>query len=330
MKSRQRYSWIDILYAMGIVLVVIGHSHPSDWTVYTGTFFEEIIKFIYSFHMPLFFFIAGFLFMNSDVINKGGYVQWIKKKSIRLLTPYLMLSLVAFIPKYYLEYHRFVSVKALIEAICIPRIGVWGHFWFIPVLLLCYVIFGVWRTQVTEKNILYMLFAVSLASLIGYFLPLSTQWFGISDLKTFCIYFCIGMWMKCFEKYKVKKTNVIRWFMSSGMLIVSFVLNYYMKNKITIFIISILMIFVCYELARIFNELRIASWISRYNFTIYIYSWPFQAIVMSICGKVGMPWYWTSVGMFLIGFIGPISIIIIYKKVQFLHNHFWNLVLGMK
>lgn len=72
MKSGKRYSWIDILYTMGIVLVVLGHSHPSDWTVYAGTFLEEVIKFIYSFHMPLFFFIAGFLFMNSNAINKGG------------------------------------------------------------------------------------------------------------------------------------------------------------------------------------------------------------------------------------------------------------------
>lgn len=255
---------------------------------------------------------------------------WIKTKSIRLLTPYIVLSLVAFIPKYYLEHRSFVTVKALTEAICIPRIGVWGHFWFIPVLLLCYVIFGAWRTQVTEKNIQYMLFAISLASLIGYFLPLSTQWLGISDLKTFCIYFCIGMWMKYFDKYEMKITNVIRWFMSIGMLIVSFILNLYMKNKITIFVMSILMIFVCYELARIFNDLRIASWISRHNFTIYIYSWPFQAIVMEICEKVGVPWYWTSVGMFLIGLIGPISIIMIYKKVRFLHNRFWELVLGMK
>ena len=142
MKTVKRYPWIDVLYTIGITLVIFGHSHPSDWSVFSGTIFEKLIIFIYTFHMPLFFFIAGFLFMNSNAIGKNGYGKWIKEKCIRLLTPYVVLSVIALIPKYYLEHHAFITIKAFVEAICIPRIGVWGHFWFIPVLLLCYAIFG--------------------------------------------------------------------------------------------------------------------------------------------------------------------------------------------
>lgn len=66
MKSVKKYPWIDTLYTIGIMLVILGHSHPSDWTLFSGTIFEKIILFIYTFHMPLFFFISGFLFMNSQ------------------------------------------------------------------------------------------------------------------------------------------------------------------------------------------------------------------------------------------------------------------------
>ena len=90
------------------------------------------------------------------------------------------------------------------------------------------------------------------------------------------------------------------------------------------------MIVVCYELARIINDSKVTIWISRNNFTIYIYSWPFQAVIMAICGKLRLEWYFTSVLMFFVGFAGPISVIFIYTKLKSIHNRFFELVLGMK
>lgn len=46
MKSVKKYPWIDTLYTIGIMLVILGHSHPSDWTLFSGTIFEKIILFI--------------------------------------------------------------------------------------------------------------------------------------------------------------------------------------------------------------------------------------------------------------------------------------------
>lgn len=57
---KQRDKKIDVLYTIGIVFVLIGPSHPSDWTLFESTFFKEVIIFIYTFHMALFFFIAGY------------------------------------------------------------------------------------------------------------------------------------------------------------------------------------------------------------------------------------------------------------------------------
>lgn len=46
----------DIAKGIGIILVVIGHYVPDDAPLwYTG-----LVRFIYYFHMPLFFIIAGY------------------------------------------------------------------------------------------------------------------------------------------------------------------------------------------------------------------------------------------------------------------------------
>ena len=50
--STGRKYWIDVLRALGIILVVLGHVSKEPNTVI----------FIYAFHMPLFFLLSGFLF----------------------------------------------------------------------------------------------------------------------------------------------------------------------------------------------------------------------------------------------------------------------------
>ena len=91
-ENKKRFREIDVLYALGALLVILGHSHPNDWSTFPG----EWVRFIYYFHMPLFFFIAGFLLCGSASIVRFGYFRWLKDKALRLFTPYFVLSAVWF------------------------------------------------------------------------------------------------------------------------------------------------------------------------------------------------------------------------------------------
>ena len=51
---------------------------------------------------------------------------------------------------------------------------------------------------------------------------------------------------------------------------------------------------------------------------------------MAICGIIEMPWYITSMAMFIVGFAGPVVMIIIYEKLDKIHNRVFDLVLGIK
>jgi fucose 4-O-acetylase-like acetyltransferase len=149
--------------------------------------------------MPLFFFIAGFLFSNSQKIERIGFLKWGKEKTIKLLTPYVVLSVIAAVPKYYLEHRTFTGMGYyLIKAVLVPRLGVWGHFWFIPVLLFTYLIFGMLKQRIDITPIAMTITLV--LSLLIYFLPFNTDWFGISDLKKGFVFFIIGMVVQKLEK----------------------------------------------------------------------------------------------------------------------------------
>ena len=192
---KRHFEEIDTLYALGIVLVLIGHSHSSDWSRFTGTVLESAIRVIYTFHMPLFFVIAGFLFYHSDAIERKGFRHWFLDKSLRLLTPYLVLSYGALFPKFYVEHGGFgaFTVMDLLNTLLIPRRGVWGHLWFLPVLWMCYLLFGLWRRKRNADNQRLMLLGALSVSLLFYFLPLRTELLALSDLRESMVFFAAGM-----------------------------------------------------------------------------------------------------------------------------------------
>lgn len=108
----QRENWIDWAKALGILLVVMGHS------VYAS---KDVTSFIFVIHMPLFFFVSGYLFKTSRSWHEIS-VSNVKT----LLVPYIGFNIIGFF--YYL-------------AICIAKICISGGVdWNL------YIINQLWRT----------------------------------------------------------------------------------------------------------------------------------------------------------------------------------------
>jgi len=79
--ASRRVEWIDMLKAVGMVLVVFGH---------TPAFAEPY--WVYSFHMPLFFIVVGLLFPDRLRLNLPTFVR---RRAYRRLMPYLIYSIIA-------------------------------------------------------------------------------------------------------------------------------------------------------------------------------------------------------------------------------------------
>ncbi|HOI82826.1 MAG TPA: acyltransferase family protein [Campylobacterales bacterium] len=76
----QKISWIDNLKAIGILMVILGHIN------------SPFSHFIFSWHMPLFFIVAGF-FIKFDLSVKDFLIKDFK----RLMVPYFVFAIVGLV-----------------------------------------------------------------------------------------------------------------------------------------------------------------------------------------------------------------------------------------
>lgn len=82
MNKAQRLEYIDICKANGIILVILGHTYYAPQLFY---------NLIYSFHMPLFFVIAGYTF-SKEKNHQLGFIRFTKRKAKSLLAPYYVFA----------------------------------------------------------------------------------------------------------------------------------------------------------------------------------------------------------------------------------------------
>ena len=98
---KKRIEYIDAIKGFAILLVVMGHVLPwsfrdLDQALELGTPML-LWKIIYSFHMPLFIFISGWLFGMSKMQTLKNYFGKILKKTQQLLIPYIVCGVLVYL-----------------------------------------------------------------------------------------------------------------------------------------------------------------------------------------------------------------------------------------
>ena len=86
----KRIVGIDVMQGIAMVLVVLGH-HRFD---FMPEWYMRMFYWIYTFHMPLFIFISGFLVRYSykGVHGWGEYHQYVGKRVRKFVPPYLIVG----------------------------------------------------------------------------------------------------------------------------------------------------------------------------------------------------------------------------------------------
>lgn len=89
---KERAYEIDVMKGIGILLVILGHCTPDfPVNITEDACSMELRKFIYTFHMPMFFFCSGFVL---GLVPSKPIGDTIKNRFTRLMIPYITFSLV--------------------------------------------------------------------------------------------------------------------------------------------------------------------------------------------------------------------------------------------
>ena len=197
MVMAKRIVYLDIAKALCIILVVIGHYCPDgcpDWWI-------AVHDFIYTFHMPLFMFASGFVYIATKR-DEEKYGNFIMKKVKRLMIPYFVVSAIVIGIKLLTESHAYVenpkTIMSFVKMFYYPEAGFF--LWFIWALWWMFVIVPVFKT----KQQRLVLFAISI--LLHYVPFATTEVFCISQFKNMLIFFMLGVivydWKDCLSAFE--------------------------------------------------------------------------------------------------------------------------------
>lgn len=240
----KRLSYVDIAKGIGISLVVLGHTQ-----------FHLLRNIIYSFHMPLFFFISGYLCLQKklELSFKEYFIKIVKN----LYIPFLKFSLFyLFFNNFFVkigilsydniyDIHKYIKVF-LGNLLFLSDSEFSSPFWFIRNLfvieILVYIYFFLirkilYKYSTLKLHLITLLILIMFGSITSYFriIPsLSNIFFGL-------LFFGVGYLIRNFnrkicENYLITLSGVISVIFLGNKIQVEMVINYY--SNIFIFLIT--------------------------------------------------------------------------------------------
>lgn len=210
----------DAMRAIGIVLVALGHTLGLS---------DAVQLWIYSFHMPLFFFLSGYVLKESRLqqsfsVNVHHYAQ-------RLLIPYFAFSLLTYVPWVMLT--RFYGADAKLGIHPLRPIagtfygtGIDGWLqhnsmlWFLPCLYVVHLTYKLIGSGLRQNfRILAAMILAGLGLVLSQIMPFRMPW-GFEVALIGMPFYAIGNWLTCL---KLKQQNNIAGVLTlSGLALVQF------------------------------------------------------------------------------------------------------------
>lgn len=115
---------IDVAKGIAILLVLLGHTiqfASGEEFEKASLFYNNIVfKTIYSFHMPLFMVISGYLYYNS--INNKSFTRIITDKLRQLIVPIFSIALIVWLLQFHTDYTFLDQIRSYLS---VTRYTLW-------------------------------------------------------------------------------------------------------------------------------------------------------------------------------------------------------------
>ena len=341
--ANKNNSLMTFLSIWGIVLVVLGHSGFEETIIQEKLHYLH--SWIYSFHMPLFFLISGFLYSltNSDFL-KIPTLKFLKKKTTRLLVPYLVLGVLLFVIKFAFSGLSHASRSFSVAGFFAMFVNTgypsstMGYLWYVFTLFVIFFIVSLFALcRINLKDI-----RISLLLALGFWcLSYSchiTGWANLSSVCRYIPYFLLGI---AFEgKYAKIMQSISR--RGGYILLIITVLSSIILTVIKIplpqYVLeparALIGIIMSVSLAVVVLK---SEWINnnilplgKYTYSIYLLSWFGQyAIKILVVNVLILHWGFVVPLMFVFGLLIPIFICRIVESSQLLNKRWIRIIIGL-
>ena len=322
--------FIAYLQVIGIILVVIGHSGHEypDGHNGTSTLFYQLL---YSFRMPLFMFVSGFLMVYTTKITDTSTqierkpLAYIGEKTKRLLLPFCFLTAITFLPRVMMssiaDDYVSLSLHSFIFAFLDKQYMPIPYFWFIQAsfILLCInycVLYSTRKARISAHIIT--------TSLLGLFILFylsdipTTRIFSLNEVKRLGLFFIMGCSYCVFAKLIDNIIPWQRWWLFALCLTAWGCSFFAFQNTPWILLCSILGIMMCISLAKIIEarNWHFLDHLQGANYMIFLLSWYCNVACQQVLSHfISLPWYIYSILSFVSGIYVP------YLVYKYLENH---------
>lgn len=196
MANVRRVIWLDSLKGVLILLVVLGHSIQASMIQLGQNCLDDYLwNLIYSFHMPAFIAISGFLAYRKNAVWGGGFdwLQFTWRRFRQLMIPFLLWSVALFFVNH--------NVEHIYDYIIWPQ----KSLWFLWALFFIAVIFaGI--DQIANKlklgQEISMLFCWLLLVGVMFVMP-DAKLFGVEYVAYYFFYYVLGYYLHKYSDYLI-------------------------------------------------------------------------------------------------------------------------------
>ena len=286
---------------IGIILVVLGHSF-HEYPDGDHGMSTMLYRMMYSFRMPTFMFVSGFLMVYTTHIRRidpPAIKDFLTSKVKRLLLPFFVLSLVTFVPRAMMtgmaDDEVSMSFDSLWKSLLYSGHMVIPYFWFLQasfvLLTVNYcVIYFAEKSKVTHWKTYSVLLAIALV------LPASSfsDFLSINSVVRLSVYFILG---SAYSHYSAQVDRFIKW--DSPWVMLAFVAVWsvsfmFFEGSAWMILCSITGICMCMSLAKILESRRIGVFdhLIGANYMIFLLSWYFNVATQQVLAAfVSLPWW---------------------------------------
>ena len=317
----EKLSYITLLQAFGIICVLLGHSvhlfSSLGWYFHnapTNTVCDIIHHVIYSFHMPLFIFLSGYLFYKRKKDN-FKIIDYIKKRIKRLILPFFAVGFLYYIPIFYVVNPQNQNLIQIINDFI--TLNFCGPFWFLITLFLITIfIIAITETKLNKIPKIVILTGFLVLSLLN----VSNIPFAIASIFKLAIYYYLGHlfveYSNLFKNNIINNNKIILVFWIAWSVLEYFQFRNYDNNYLTTAtaIISIFLLYICsIKICNNFRNIANLSFIkilSKNMLTIYLLQEPiFILILKKINWGIGYNAIFVAASLFVATLLICLSVI---------------------